>query len=91
MTSRALFFCNKRLGSVSNYDDHGSENVAKTMNLRPFKLYRVYLDSLNLSNAGAFSWSCTLKDFIQFQNENGKFFSNLSSYVHALALGGFTS
>ena len=34
-----------------------SENVAKKMNLRSFKLYRVYLDSLNLSNGGDVSSS----------------------------------
>ena len=38
-------------------DDDGSENVARKMNLRSFKLYRVYLDSLNLSNGGDVSWS----------------------------------
>ena len=43
----------------------------------------------NLSNAGAFSWSCILKDFIQFQNQKGKFVSNWPLYVHANALGGF--
>ena len=35
------------LGTLSNDDDDddgGSENVAKKMNLRSFKLYRVYLD-----------------------------------------------
>ena len=37
-------------------DDHdGSENVAKKMNLSSFKLNRVYLDPLNMSNAGDFS------------------------------------
>ena len=45
------------LGTLSNDDDDGSENVAKKMNLRSFKLYRVYLDPLNMSNAGDFSWS----------------------------------
>ena len=40
---------------LSNDDDEGSENVAKKMNLRSFKLYRVYLDSLSLSNGGDFS------------------------------------
>ena len=30
-------------------DDNGSENVGKTMNLRSFKLNRVYLGSLNMS------------------------------------------
>ena len=44
------------------------------MNLRSFKrLNRVYLDQLNMSNAGDFSWSWILKDFIQFQKEGGKF------------------
>ena len=33
------------LGTLSNYDDSGgSENITKRMNLRPFKLYRVYLE-----------------------------------------------
>ena len=31
--------------------------VVKKMNLRSFKLNRVYLDPLNMSNAGDFSWS----------------------------------
>ena len=51
----------------------GSENVAKTMNFRSFKLNRVYLEPLNMSNAGDFSWSWILKDFIQLQKEEGKF------------------
>ena len=41
-------------------DDDDSENVGKKMNLRSFKLVklnRVYLDPLNRSNAGDFSWS----------------------------------
>ena len=38
-------------------DDDGSENVGKKMNLRSFKLNRFYLDPLNMSNAGDFSWS----------------------------------
>ena len=29
----------------------------KKMNLRPFKLFRVYLEPLNSSNVGDFSWS----------------------------------
>ena len=43
--------------SLSNDDDDGGENFAKKMNLRLFKLYRVYLDPLNMSNVGDFSWS----------------------------------
>ena len=45
------------VGSLRNDDDDGSENVAKKMNLSSFKLNRVYLDPLNMSNAGDFSWS----------------------------------
>ena len=54
--------------SLSNYND-SSENVAKKTNLHPFKLCRVYLDLLNLSNVGDFSWSWILKDFVQVQKE----------------------
>ena len=54
-------------------DDDGSENVGKKMNLRSFKLNRVYLDPLNMSNTGDLSWSWILKDFIQVQKEVGTF------------------
>ena len=52
------------LGTLSKDDDDSSENVSKKMNLRSFKLNRVYLDPLNMSNVGDFSWSWILKDFI---------------------------
>ena len=45
------------ISCISNDDDDGSEKVAKKMNLRSFKIYRVHLDPLNMSNAGDFSWS----------------------------------
>ena len=61
------------LGTLSNDDDDGSENVAKKTNLRSFKLNRVYLDRFNMSSAGDFSWSWILKDFIEVQKEEGKF------------------
>ena len=35
-------------------DGGGNENIATKMNLRLFKLYRVYLNPLNLSNVGDF-------------------------------------
>ena len=38
-------------------DDDGSERVDKKMNLRSFKRKRVYVDPLNMSNAGDISWS----------------------------------
>ena len=45
----------KFLGTLSKDDDDGSENDNKQMNLRSFKLTRVYLDSLDMSTAGDFS------------------------------------
>ena len=45
------------IGTFSEDDDDGTENVDKRMNLLSFKLNRVYLDPLNMSNAGDFSWS----------------------------------
>ena len=44
-------------GTLSDDDDDGSEKLTKKINLRLFKLYRVYLEPLNSSNAGDFSWS----------------------------------
>jgi len=49
--------CKMLLGTLSKDDDDGSENVDKKMNFRSFKLDRVYLDPLNMSKAGDFSWS----------------------------------
>ena len=45
------------IGTLSKDDVDGSENITKKMNLRLFKLYRVYLELLNSSNVGDFSWS----------------------------------
>ena len=50
------------------------------MNLRPFKLDRVYLDTLNLSNVGYFSRSWIVKEFILVQKRK----KNSSSYVYVL-------
>ena len=61
------------VGTLSNDDDYGSENVATKTNLRSFKLNRVYLNLVNMSNAGYFSWNWILKDFIQVKKEEGKF------------------
>ena len=52
------------LETLSKDDDDGSENISKKVNLRSFKLNRVYLAPLNTSNAGDFSWSWILKDLI---------------------------
>ena len=43
------------------------------MNLRSFKLNRVYLDPLNMLNAGDFSGIWILEKFTQLQKEEGEF------------------
>ena len=62
-----------KIGTLSNFDDDGSENMTKKMNLHPFKLDRVDLEQLNSSNVGDFSWSWILKCFIHVQLDKGKF------------------
>ena len=47
------------IGTLSNYDDNGSENITKKMNFRHFKLYRVYLEPLNSSNVYVGDVSCS--------------------------------
>ena len=51
--SRQVVFA-ARFGTLSRDDDDGSEDVAKKMDLRSFKLNRVFLDPLNMSNAANF-------------------------------------
>ena len=68
----AVHSTRKLLGTLSK-DDDGSENVGKKMNLRSYKLNRVYLDPLDMSNVGDFSWCWIIKDFIQAQKVEGKF------------------
>ena len=47
----------QKLATLSK-DDDGNENDGKKMNcLRSFKLNRVYVEPLNMSNAGDSSWS----------------------------------
>ena len=48
-------------------DDDGSKNVGKKMKLRSFKLNRVYLDLLNMWNAGDLSWGWVLKHLFRFK------------------------
>ena len=58
-------------------DDDCGENVRKKICVLS-NLLRVYLDRLNMSNAGDFSLSWILKDFIQFQKEEGSRMSTSS-------------
>ena len=55
------------IGSLSNNNDDGSENITRKMNLRRFKLYRAYLEPLKSSNHGQsfyYPWS-NLGDFFR--------------------------
>ena len=61
------------LGTFSKDDDDCSDDVGKKMNFRSFKLNRVYLDPLNMSNTGDVPWSKNLKNFIQVKKDEGKF------------------
>ena len=63
----------RNVGSLRNDDEDGRENLATQMNLHPIKLCRVYVDPLNLTNQGDFSWSWILKDFIQGLEKKRKF------------------
>ena len=79
------------MGNLTNDDDDGSENIGQKINLRPFKLYRVYLEPLFLSNIGDISWSSILKEFIHVQIEKGKFVAVCPRPPQNVALRGFTS
>ena len=69
----------------------GSANIIKKMNLRPFKLCRVYLEPLYSSNVGDFSWSWILKGFIHVQIEKGKIVVLCPRPPSNVALGVLTS
>ena len=49
------------------------------MNLHCFKLNHIYLNPLNMSNAGDFSWSWILKDLVPVQKEEEKFCRHMST------------
>ena len=62
---------------ANNDGDNYSANVAKKMNMRPFKNYGIYLDPLYFSNEGHFSWSwIPIKDFILVQNKKQIFINS---------------
>jgi len=56
------------------------------MNLRP---YLVYLEPLNSSNVGDFSWSLILKGFIYVQIEKGKICRRVSTSSIKRRIGKF--
>ena len=56
------------------------------MDLRPFKLYRVYLKPRNSSNVGEFSLSWILNDFIHVQIEKEQLFCRKTNCFLTLSL-----
>ena len=60
------------VGSLSNDDGDGYENVTGKVNSRWLNLYRVYFISFNSSNVGKCLWSWILKDCIKVQGKENK-------------------
>lgn len=56
--------CSVSLGSfISNNDGDGNKNVAETVNVCCFRLYRAYSIFFNSSNVSYFFWSFILKNY----------------------------
>ena len=66
--------------TLSKDDDDGSENYSKKMNLRSFKLNRVYLDHSLCQMQATFPGVEFLRILFRFK----KMKENSSSYVHVL-------
>ena len=62
------------IGSLSNNDGDGCENVTKEVNPRCFKRYPAYSISFTSSNVGKCFWSWILKDSIKVQEKKKKVF-----------------
>ena len=67
------------LATLSNGDGDGSENAAEKRNLHSCKLNRVYLDPLNMSNAGDVSWNWIVKGFYSSSKKGRKIRRRLST------------
>ena len=78
-TARSLIA--QTLALSKDDDDGGSENVAKKMNLRSFKLNRVDLDLLNICQMQA---TFAGVEFLSILFRPKKMKGNSSSYVHVL-------
>ena len=73
-------FLNEEIGTLSKDNEDGSENVGKKRNLHSLKLNRVYLDPLNMSNAGEFPGVEFLRILFTFNKRK----ENSLSYVHSM-------
>ena len=78
-TARSLIA--QTLALSKDDDDGGSENVAKKMNLRSFKLNRVDFDPLNICQMQA---TFPGVEFLSILFRPKKMKGNSSSYVHVL-------
>ena len=72
------------LGSLSNNDGKGYENVTQKVKSRCFKLYRFYSISFNLSNVGIFFWRWILISLPKFKKRKRKSFVFTVSCVRVL-------
>ena len=77
------------VGSLSNDDSDGYENVTEKANSRSFKLYRAYYISFNLSNVNFF-FSLILKDCVKVQEKKKKVVVVGSRPQQNVKLGTFT-
>ena len=79
------------LGSLSNNDGQGNENVTYKVNSRCWKLYCAYFTSFNSSNDGKFVCSWILKDCIKVQEKKKKVIVLRSRTPQNVKLKRFTS
>ena len=79
----------KQLGTLSKEDDDGIQNVVKKMNLRSFKLNRLYLDPLKCQMQATFPGVEFLRaDLSKYQPEVYKSEkSKILKKIHKVALG----
>ena len=82
---------NDILGSLSNNDGQGNENVTYKVNSRCWKLYCAYFTSFNSSNGGKFFCSWILKDCIKVQEKKKKVIVLRSRTPQNVKLKRFTS
>ena len=79
------------MGSLSNKDSDGYENVSQKVCSRCFKLCRAYSISFFTSDVGEFFWSWILKNCIKVQEKEKRVVVVGSRSPQNVKLGTFTS
>ena len=74
LTGGFFAYSQKIVGTLSEDDDDGSENVAKKMNFSSFKLNRVYLDPLKCHVQATFPGVEFLRILFRFKKRKENFF-----------------